>query len=123
MAIKEEGMTPQARYRNPERGRKNKPLLFDEDGFLINTDAWSFETARLMAEIDGIGSLGPDHLAVIAYLREMYMQSGGLPVMSRICRSLNLAKHGVHTLFGSCRIAWRIAGLPHPGEEAKTYMT
>jgi tRNA 2-thiouridine synthesizing protein E len=45
-----------------------------------------------------------------------------MPYMSRICRIMHLGKHGVQRLFGSCREAWRIAGLPNPGEEAKTYM-
>jgi len=104
-------------------GSEDIALQFDEDGFLINTDAWSRETARLLAEMDGVGDLGTNHWAVIEYLREMHLKSGGLPVMSRVCRSLSLGRHGVHRLFGSCRKAWRIAGLPNPGEEAKTYMT
>jgi dissimilatory sulfite reductase related protein len=114
---------PQTHYKNPEKGRENIPLLFDEDGFLINTDAWSRETAELLAEMDGLGNLDSEHWAVISYLREMHMKSGGLPVMSRVCRRLDLGKHGVHRLFSSCREAWRVAGLPNPGEEAKAYMT
>jgi len=112
----------QTRFHNPERGRGDIPLHFDDDGFLINSDAWSRETARLLAEMDGLGKLGPDHWAVILYLREKYLESQGLPVMSRICRIMHLGKHGVQRLFGSCREAWRISGLPNPGEEAKNYM-
>ena len=114
---------PRTRFNNPAGGRVDIPLQFDEDGFLVNTDAWSSETARMLAEMDGIGCLEPEHWAVINYLREKYLKYGGLPSMSRVCRTLNLGKHGVHKLFGSCREAWRIAGLPNPGEEAKTYMT
>lgn len=109
-------------FHNPETGRENIPLQFDEDGFLINTEAWNRETANLMAELDGIGELGPQHWAVIEYLRKKHLEFGGLPIMSRVCRSANLGKHGVHELFGNCRRAWRIAGLPNPGEEAKSYM-
>jgi tRNA 2-thiouridine synthesizing protein E len=32
-------------------------------------------------------------------------------------------KHAVQRLFGGCRAAWRIAGLPNPGDEALSYMT
>jgi tRNA 2-thiouridine synthesizing protein E len=112
----------QIEYRNPATGRRDIPLAFDEDGFLINVDAWSRETARLLAEMDGLGKLTPDHWSVIMYLREKHLEAGGLPVMSRICRIMHLGKHGVQRLFGSCREAWRIAGLPNPGEEAKSYM-
>jgi tRNA 2-thiouridine synthesizing protein E len=35
---------------------------------------------------------------------------------------MHLGEHGVQRLFGGCREAWRIAGLPNPGEEAKNYM-
>jgi TusE/DsrC/DsvC family sulfur relay protein len=114
---------PQVRFHNPEKGREDVPLQFDEDGFLVNGDAWSEETARLIAMLDELGELNPEHWAVINYLREKHLVYGGLPSMSRVCRTLQLGKHGVHKLFGSCREAWRIAGLPNPGEEAKTYMT
>jgi TusE/DsrC/DsvC family sulfur relay protein len=112
----------QTRFHNPEKGRRDIALQFDEDGFLINSEAWSRETAKLLAEMDGLGKLGPDHWSVIMYLREKHLEAGGLPVMSRICRIMHLGEHGVQRLFGSCREAWRIAGLPHPGEEAKSYM-
>jgi len=29
----------------------------------------------------------------------------------------------VQHLFGGCRSAWRLAGLPNPGEEALSYMS
>jgi tRNA 2-thiouridine synthesizing protein E len=35
---------------------------------------------------------------------------------------MHLGKYAVDRLFGGCREAWRIAGLPNPGEEAKSYM-
>lgn len=112
----------QTLHQNPTTGRGNVPLEFDEDGFLLNPEAWSRETARLLAEMDGLGKLNPDHWSVIMYLREKHLEAGGLPVMSRICRIMHLGEHGVQRLFGGCREAWRIAGLPNPGEEAKNYM-
>jgi tRNA 2-thiouridine synthesizing protein E len=103
------------------KGKGNIPLEFDEDGFLINTDVWTRETGRVIAQMDGL-DLTPDHWSVILYLREKHLQSGGLPVMSHICRIMHLGEHGVTRLFGGCREAWRISGLPNPGEEAKNYM-
>lgn len=98
------------------------PLAFDEDGFLLDPHAWTKETSRLIAEMDGIGSLGPDHWAIIFYLREHYLANGTLPVMRQVCRVSHLEKDAVRRLFGGCREAWRTAGLPNPGEEAKAYM-
>ncbi|MBL3601717.1 MAG: TusE/DsrC/DsvC family sulfur relay protein [gamma proteobacterium endosymbiont of Lamellibrachia anaximandri] len=103
-------------------GSNNLQMDFDDDGFLIDPYQWNRKMAQTIAETDGIGNLGHDHWAVIHYMRECHLNSGGLPVMSHICRKMHLDKHGVEKLFGGCREAWRIAGLPNPGEEAKTYM-
>ncbi len=98
------------------------PLEFDEDGFLKEPGTWTKETARLIADLDGLGPLGPDHWALIFYLRERHMKYGSLPVMAHACRVNHLKKDAVRTLFGGCKPLWRIAGLPNPGEEAKAYM-
>jgi len=98
------------------------PVEMDEDGFLLAPQRWSRETARMLAELDGIGTLGPDHWAVIFYLREHHLTYGSIPPMSQICRTHHLDKHAIQRLFGGCREAWRLAGLPNPGEEAKAYM-
>lgn len=98
-------------------------LLFDEDGFLVDPATWTREAARQIAAADGVGRLTPDHWAIIFDLRERYLKSGSLPVMSHICRVHHLKRGAVNELFGGCRRAWRVAGLPNPGEEAKTYMS
>lgn len=103
-------------------GRSTPPLDFDEDGFLTNAQRWSKQVARIIAEMDGIGPLGPDHWAIIYYLREHHLTYGSLPPMSQVCRTYGLDRNAVQRLFGGCRLAWRIAGLPNPGEEAKAYM-
>lgn len=105
-------------------GRGVPPLpQCDEDGFLLEPKRWSRRLARDMAELDGIAPLGPDHWAIIYYLREHYEACGALPPMSQVCRTQHLDRHAVQRLFGGCREAWRIAGLPNPGEEAKAYMS
>jgi tRNA 2-thiouridine synthesizing protein E len=42
--------------------------------------------------------------------------------MRQICREAGLSEHCVSELFIDPRLAWRIAGLPNPGEEAKVYL-
>jgi tRNA 2-thiouridine synthesizing protein E len=95
----------------------------DEDGFLLHPEVWSRATAQALAEFDGIGPLGREHWAVIYYLREHHLTYGSLPPMSQVCRTRDLDRNAVQRLFGGCREAWRVAGLPNPGEEAKAYMS
>lgn len=107
---------------HPQEAKGTRPLPVDEDGFVIDPDLWNQGMARAIAKEDDIGPLGPEHWAIIYYLREHRMTYGSLPPMSQICRTHGMDRKAVQRLFGSCRQAWRIAGLPNPGEEALSYM-
>jgi TusE/DsrC/DsvC family sulfur relay protein len=98
-------------------------LEFDADGFLAEPSRWNEQLARRLAEIDGIGELTPDHWAIIHYMREHHFAYGSLPPTAQACHSHGMDKHAVTHLFGGCRAAWRIAGLPNPGAEALSYMS
>ena len=43
--------------------------------------------------------------------------------MRRVCHDAGIERHQVNELFGYCLVAWRVAGLPNPGEEAKSYLS
>ena len=98
------------------------PPLFDEDGFLMDSSAWTKGLGAQIAEIDGLGPLTDSHWMVIEHVRERFFRVGGLPAMRLVCRATGLSKDDMHRLFGGCRSIWRIAGLPNPGEEAKAYL-
>lgn len=98
-------------------------LAVDEDGFLLDPDQWSERMACLITAMDGRGTLEQDHWAVIYYLREHFLTYGSLPPVSQLCHAHGMDKQRVKTLFGSCRAAWRTAGLPNPGPEALAYMS
>lgn len=98
-------------------------LHFDDDGFLTNPQAWTEETAQIIAQIDGSAPLTEQHMAVLHFVRDRYLRLGAIPSMRRICRNSALSRQDLKSLFGSCRQMWRTAGLPNPGEEAKAYMT
>jgi TusE/DsrC/DsvC family sulfur relay protein len=103
---------------------EHRPLFaFDADGFLLDPNVWSQQMARMIAQMDDVGPLGPDHWSVIYYLREHHLTYGSLPPMSQLCRTAHLGEDAVHALFGGCRSAWRISGLPNPGAEALSYMS
>jgi len=98
-------------------------IPFDEDGFIKNPRLWNEDLAELLAELDGIGALTAEHWRVIHYLREHYLKYRAMPVMRHVCWVTHLDRHCVTDLFGAdSREAWRVAGLPNPGEEAKAYM-
>jgi tRNA 2-thiouridine synthesizing protein E len=97
-------------------------LQFDEDGFLVDPLSWTPGVAAGIAARDGLPELKSEHWEVIGYLRDHYLRFGSLPVMSHVCRVNHLDRNCVHDLFHAPKEAWRIAGLPNPGEEAKAYM-
>lgn len=101
----------------------NIETLLDTDGFLSDSETWSEDLARMIAHYDGLQILTRDHWIIIHALREHYQRFGTAPpAFSHICKEHHLGKHCVENLFRSEREAWRIAGLPDPGEEAKAYM-
>lgn len=95
---------------------------FDEDGFLTDPHAWDEGMAEWIAREDGIETLTDAHWQVIRYMRDHYLKFGSLPVARLVCRASHLQRDSIKSLFHSCRGAWRVAGLPNPGEEAKAYM-
>jgi TusE/DsrC/DsvC family sulfur relay protein len=94
---------------------------FDEYGFLVAPELWSENVAVFIAELDGIGPLGSEHWDVIYFLRDRYLRLGAIPPLRNLCRGAGLSRNRLKALFGSCRMIWRIAGLPDPGEEVRNH--
>ncbi|WP_428608550.1 TusE/DsrC/DsvC family sulfur relay protein [Sedimenticola sp.] len=105
------------------RGSVLSTLGFDEDGFLCDAETWNDRVAETLAELEGVAPLQNAHWRVIRFVRDRYLRLGAIPPMRRICRSSELSKDEVKGLFGGCLQVWRIAGLPNPGEEAKSYLS
>ena len=100
-----------------------QPPTLDDDGLLLDPDEWNEAVARDLAVKSGINYLNEEHWKVIYALRKHYEKFGVAPAMFNICRSMGKGPHWVHELFHTCLNAWRIAGLPNPGEEAKSYLS
>jgi TusE/DsrC/DsvC family sulfur relay protein len=100
----------------------NDGTRFDQDGFIRDPAGWDEPLARELAEQEGIVRLDEAHWRVIYQLRTHYFETGSVPVMRHICRDAGLEEHCVSELLTDPRRAWRIAGLPNPGEEAKAYI-
>jgi tRNA 2-thiouridine synthesizing protein E len=101
----------------------HQPLPLDADGFVTDPFLWTETMACLITAIDGRGTLEREHWTVIYYLREHFLSYQSLPPVSQLCRTHGMQRERVKQLFGSCRAAWRTAGLPNPGPEALAYMT
>lgn len=95
---------------------------FDVDGFMWETSAWSEETARQIARMDGLGDLDERQISLLRLLRASYQRKCALPAWSHVCHLGGFAPDCMTHLFPDARAVWRIAGLPNPGEEAKAYL-
>ncbi len=95
---------------------------FDEDGLLRDPSSWNENLAQEIAHREGIGALTSEHWDVIRALRGHYASYGVAPAMNSVCRRHGKGRNWVHDLFHTCLCAWRVAGLPNPGEEAKAYL-
>ncbi len=99
------------------------PPLFDADGFLIDHQSWNEQMAGDLARQEGVDDLSESHWRVLRHIRANYLKLGALPNMRLVCRATGVPRDEIHSLFGSCLSIWRIAGLPDPGEEAKSYLS
>ena len=97
--------------------------LFDPDGFMVKSTEWSREMASQIAKEEGLYPLTMNHWRTINYVRKRFLQFEQPPLLRRMCRDTGLDRFEVKELFGSCLAMWRIAGLPNPGDEARSYMS
>jgi len=98
------------------------PAIFDRDGFLLDPFMWSESLADRIAQNDGLGELSELQISLLIALRREYAKHGSVTALSHVCHLTGQSADCMQHLFPSPREAWRIAGLPNPGEEAKTYM-
>jgi sulfur relay (sulfurtransferase) DsrC/TusE family protein len=98
------------------------PAIFDADGFLLDPAMWSESLADRVARSDGLGELNELQIGLLHTLRGEYAKHGSVTALSHVCHLTGQDADCMQRLFPSPREAWRIAGLPNPGEEAKAYM-
>ena len=98
------------------------PTLLDEDGLVSDFSFWTEDLARELAQDEGIGELKDGHWEVIRALRNEFERMAAVSSIRNVCHQAGIDRRAVNNLFGYCLIAWRVAGLPNPGEEAKSYL-
>jgi dissimilatory sulfite reductase related protein len=99
------------------------PALLDEDGLLRDFASWNEPLAEALARDEGLSGLTETHWKVIHAMRANFAKSGSAPTMHRVCRDAGVERREVNELFGYCLVAWRVSGLPNPGEEARSYLS
>ncbi len=100
----------------------SSPAIFDGDGFLIDPDMWSENLADRIAQTDGLGQLNAVQLDLLQHLRHEFARHGSVTALSHVCHLAGQRPDCMQHLFPTAREAWRVAGLPNPGEEAKAYL-
>jgi tRNA 2-thiouridine synthesizing protein E len=98
------------------------PPVFDADGFLTDPEMWSESLAGRIAQADGLGELNELQLSVLHALRHEFAKHGTVTALSHVCHLTGQSADCMQHLFPTPREAWRVAGLPNPGEEAKSYL-
>lgn len=107
---------------NPTDMEDLSSTLFDKDGFFIDPGQWDSALAQRIADAEGMGELDAMQRELLLTLRDEFEKTGAVTALSHICHLNGLDPDCLHQLFRSPRQAWRIAGLPNPGEEAKAYL-
>ncbi len=97
-------------------------IVLDDEGYLEDTESWNDDIARALAENEGIGELTGEMMDVIRFMRSYYRSYNSFPILSSVCKNVHQPKECVNEEFIDPLKAWKIAGLPNPGEEVIAYL-
>jgi len=95
----------------------------DDDGFLVKLEDWTEKVARVLAAREGIVDLPEHRLDILKFLREYYLKHNFYPIVRSVCKNTSQPSNCVTEQFIDPVKAWKIAGLPNPGEEVINFKT
>jgi tRNA 2-thiouridine synthesizing protein E len=95
----------------------NVRIAVDDEGFLTNMEDWTEEVAGVLAAGEGIAHLSVDQFDILASLRAYYREHAFFPIVRAVCRNVHQSRTCITDRFSDPVTAWKIAGLPNPGEE------
>jgi len=98
-------------------------ISVDDDGFLVKTGDWTEKVAAVLARAEGIAELTKDKLDILRFMREYYRDHEFFPIVRYVCKSVHQSANCVAEQFTDPVRAWKIAGLPNPGEEVIGFRT
>jgi TusE/DsrC/DsvC family sulfur relay protein len=103
-----------------KRGTRNAAI--DEEGYLMNIDDWDESVARTLAERMGFSELTGDKIEILKFIREYYRKYNFFPILRAVCKNVNKPRECMIEEFCVPLVAWKLAGLPHPGEPLKSFL-
>ncbi len=88
---------------------------FDDDGFMVDPNAWTPEIGEAIAAREGI-ELTDRHWVVINFARQEFEKNGQPPTLRRITKTTDVSTKEIYKLFpgGPAKVAAKIAGLGKP---------
>ncbi|MDP3259181.1 MAG: TusE/DsrC/DsvC family sulfur relay protein [Thermodesulfovibrionales bacterium] len=102
---------------------RGKKVTIDDEGYLLNFNDWSEDVACALAEKEGVEELTKDKMDIIKFLREYYKEHKFFPILRAVCKNVHQPKNCITENFMNPVKAWKIAGLPNPGEEVNLFKT
>ncbi|MCP4799974.1 MAG: TusE/DsrC/DsvC family sulfur relay protein [bacterium] len=102
----------------PEIEHNGITVEVDEIGFLANPASWTEAIAEVLAHSIGIDKLTKEHMSVINFIREHWLEFDVAPMIRVLCRETNMNLKQIYELFpdGPASGASKCAGLPMPEE-------
>lgn len=97
--------------------QKGKKVLLDDGGFLVNLEDWTEDVAQALASREGVGNLTEDKLDILRFMRQYYLKHRFFPIVRFVCKNVGQPRDCMTEKFIDPVTAWKIAGLPNPGEE------
>jgi len=97
-------------------------IKLDDDGYLEDSEEWNENIARGLAKNEGIDELDAGMMDVIRFMRSYFVNYNSFPVLNSVCKNVHQPKECVNEEFIDPLKAWKIAGLPNPGDEVISYL-
>ncbi len=88
----------------------------NEEGFMINPNAWTKEIAIELAKEEGIDDLTHAHWKIIDFCRQKATDSGSAPTLRAITKGAGITTKELFTLYpkGPSKKVAKISGLGKP---------
>ncbi len=89
---------------------------FNEDGYMVDPNAWTPQIAEAIARQEGIAELTEDHWKIIEFCRQRASESGAAPTLRQITSGTGISTKELFSLFpkGPAKKVAKIAGLGKP---------
>jgi len=92
-------------------------ITLDDDGYLLNYEDWNETIAGALAAQEGVGELTKDKMDILIFMRRYFKEHKFFPIVRFVCKNVGQPRECVTEKFIEPVIAWKIAGLPNPGDE------